>query len=63
MDLQEREGEEDHMPIKAMLSCVWGSHMVILQLLPWTVQCFITLHVLYLNVFICLLKYKEIIHT
>ena len=27
VDLQEREGEEDHMPIKAMLACVWGSHI------------------------------------
>ena len=25
--LQEREGEEDHMPIKAVQACVCGSHI------------------------------------
>ena len=66
--LQDREGEEDHMPIKAMLACVWGSHMVILhdQFLPWTVQCFITLHVwlhTYMYAELCSLKDKETMHT
>ena len=56
------------MPIKAMLACVWGSHMVILhdQFLPWTVQCFITLHVwlhTYMYAELCSLKDKEIMHT
>ena len=27
VNLQEREGEENHMPIKAVLACVWGSHI------------------------------------
>ena len=25
--LQEREGDKDHMPIKAVQACVWGSHI------------------------------------
>ena len=51
MGLQEREGEEDHITIKAMLACVWGSHIGNTSVPSLDSTCFITLHVLYLNVF------------